>query len=114
MEKRGGADRAAFEKLGSRLCYVDGDYQAPATFSSIRRELGGCRRPAHYLAIPPVLFGVVGGPLGKSDCAKGARGIVEKPFGTDLASARAFDAILLDPFEGESIFRIDHYHGKTP
>src|SRR5260370_30536129 len=114
MEKRGGADRAAFEKLRSLLRYVDGDYQDPATFTSIRRELGGCRRPAHYLAIPPVLFGLVVEQLGKSGAAKGARVIIEKPFGTDLASARALNAILLGTFPENAIFRIDHYLGKSP
>jgi glucose-6-phosphate 1-dehydrogenase len=114
LEKHGGIDRVAFDKLFGLLRYVDGDYQDPATFSSIRRELGGCERPAHYLAIPPVLFGLVVEQLGKSDCAKGARVIIEKPFGTDLASARALNAILLGTFEEKSIFRIDHYLGKRP
>jgi glucose-6-phosphate 1-dehydrogenase len=114
LEKHGGIDRVAFDKLFGLLRYVDGDYQDPATFSSIRRELGGCERPAHYLAIPPVLFGLVVEQLGKSDCAKGARVIIEKPFGTDLASARALNAILLGTFEEQSIFRIDHYLGKRP
>ena len=114
LEKHGGIDRTAFDKLLGLLRYVDGDYQDPATFSSIRRELGGCGRPAHYLAIPPVLFGLVVQQLGKSDCAKDARVIIEKPFGTDLASARALNAILLGTFEEKSIFRIDHYLGKRP
>src|SRR5438034_11294595 len=56
LEKHGGVDRAAFDKLSGLLRYVDSDYQDPATFSAIRRELGSCERPAHYLAIPPVLF----------------------------------------------------------
>jgi len=114
LEKHGGVDRAAFEKLRSLLRYVDGDYQDPATFTSIRRELGGCRRPAHYLAIPPALFGLVVEQLGKSGAAKGARVIVEKPFGTNLGSARALNAILLGTFDEKSIFRIDHYLGKRP
>src|SRR5258708_3413810 len=114
LEKPGGVDRAALEKLRSLLRYVGGDCQAPATFTSIRRELGGCRRPAHYLAIPPMLFGLVVEQLGKSGAAKGARVIVEKPFGTDLASARALNALLLGTFDEKSIFRIDHYLGKRP
>src|ERR1700693_3567842 len=73
LEKHGGVDRGAFDKLSGLLRYVDGDYQDPATFSAIRRELGGCRRPAHYLAIPPTLFGLVVEQLGKSGCAKDAR-----------------------------------------
>jgi glucose-6-phosphate 1-dehydrogenase len=114
LEKHGGVDRAAFDKLRGLLRYVDGDYQDPATFSAIRRELGSCEHPAHYLAIPPVLFGLVVEQLGKAGAAKGARVIVEKPFGTDLASARSLNAILLGTFEEKSIFRIDHYLGKRP
>jgi glucose-6-phosphate 1-dehydrogenase len=114
LEKHGGVDRAAFDKLCGLLRYVDGDYKDPATFSAIRRELGSSKQPAHYLAIPPVLFGLVVEQLGKSGCGNGARVIVEKPFGTDLASARALNAILLGTFDESSIFRIDHYLGKRP
>jgi len=114
LEKHGAVDRAAFEKLCSLLHYVGGDYNNPATFAALRRELGSCGRPAHYLAIPPVLFGTVVEQLGKSGCTQGARVIVEKPFGTDLASARALNAILLGVFQEKNIFRIDHYLGKRP
>jgi len=64
LEKHGGIDHAAFEKLSGLLRYVDGDYNAPATFQAIRKELGSARRPAHYLAIPPALFGKVVEQLG--------------------------------------------------
>ncbi|MGD0297335.1 MAG: glucose-6-phosphate dehydrogenase [Bryobacteraceae bacterium] len=114
LEKHGGLDRAAFDKLLGLLRYVDGDYQDPATFQALRKELGSSERPAHYLAIPPVLFGLVVEQLGKADEAKSARVIVEKPFGTDLASARALNAILLKNFDERAIFRIDHYLGKRP
>jgi glucose-6-phosphate 1-dehydrogenase len=114
LQKHGGIDRAAFDKLNGLLRYVDGDYNDPRTFGAIREQLGSCRRPAHYLAIPPVLFGLVVEQLGKSNCASGARVIIEKPFGTDLASARALNAILLGTFEERAIFRIDHYLGKRP
>jgi glucose-6-phosphate 1-dehydrogenase len=114
LEKHGGIDRTAFDKLCGLLRYVDGDYKDPATFRAIRKELGPCERPAHYLAIPPVLCGLVVEQLGKSSCAKGARVIIEKPFGTDLASAQALNAILLGTFPEHAIFRIDHYLGKHP
>jgi len=114
LEKHGGLDRPAFDKLCNLLRYVDGDYNDPATFQAIRRELGSAQRPAHYLAIPPVLFGTVVEELGKSGCSTNARVIVEKPFGTDLASARALNHILLKIFRESSIFRIDHYLGKWP
>src|SRR3984957_8489369 len=89
VEKHGGLDLAAFAKLSTLLRYVDGDYKDPATFAALRKELGLAQHPAHYLAIPPVLFGVVVEQLGKSSCAHGARVIVEKPFGRDRESARA-------------------------
>src|SRR5260370_1453384 len=60
LEKHGGVDPAAFDKFCGLLRYVDGDYQSPATFQAIRKELGSAHRPAHYLAIPPMLFGAVG------------------------------------------------------
>src|SRR5947209_1736070 len=114
LEKHGGLDPAAFATLRGRLRYVDGDYQDPATFQAIRKELGAARRPAHYLAIPPVLFELVVEQLGKADCTNGARVIVEKPFGHDVASARELNRVLLGAFDETSIFRIDHYLGKRP
>jgi glucose-6-phosphate 1-dehydrogenase len=114
IEKHGGLDSAAFEKLMGLLRYIDGDYKDPATFQTLRRELGSAQHPAHYLAIPPVLFGLVVEQLAKSGCDKGARVIIEKPFGRDLASALDLNRTLLSIFNEKSIFRIDHYLGKQP
>jgi glucose-6-phosphate 1-dehydrogenase len=114
VEKHGGLDAAAFEKLSSLLRYVDGDYKDATTFQAIRQELGSAQRPAHYLAIPPVLFGLVVEQLEKSGCNAGARVIIEKPFGRDLGSARDLNRILLGAFDESRIFRIDHYLGKRP
>jgi len=114
LEHHGGLDPDAFRALADRLRYVDGDYRDTTTFQAVRRELGSSRRPAHYLAIPPVLFEVVVEQLGKTGCANGARVIVEKPFGRDAASARALNRVLLGAFDESSIFRIDHYLGKQP
>ena len=114
LEAHGDLDPAAFSKLSSLLRYIDGDYEHPATFAALRKELGAAQHPAYYLAIPPAMFGVVVNHLGTSGCTRGARVIVEKPFGTDLASARALNRILLDHFDEASIFRIDHYLGKAP
>jgi glucose-6-phosphate 1-dehydrogenase len=114
LEKHGGLDPAAFEKLSGLLRYVDGDYTDPATFQGLRKELKGAKRPAHYLAIPPVLFGTVVEQLAKSGCAQSARVIVEKPFGNDLASAQELNRILHAAFPESGIFRIDHYLGKRP
>jgi len=112
LQKHGGLDSAAFEKLMSLLRYVDGDYQDPATFAALRKELKGAKSPAHYLAIPPVLFETVVQHLADSNCGRGARVIVEKPFGHDLASAQELNRVLLGTFDEADIFRIDHYLGK--
>jgi glucose-6-phosphate 1-dehydrogenase len=114
LEKHGGVDPTAFEKLSGLLRYVDGDYQDPATFAALRRELKDAQHPAYYLAIPPSLFETVVEQLAKSGGSKGARVIVEKPFGHDLASARELNKILLGIFREFDIFRIDHYLGKQP
>jgi glucose-6-phosphate 1-dehydrogenase len=114
LEKHGGIDAAACEKLNGLLRYVDGDYNDAATFQAICKELNGAQRPAHYLAIPPLLFETVVDQLAKSGSAKGARVIVEKPFGHDLASAQELDRILHAAFPESAIFRIDHYLGKRP
>jgi len=108
----GGVDEAQFARLLALLRYVDGDYNDPATFRALQKELGAATRPVHYLAIPPSLFGVVVQALGASGCAKNARVIIEKPFGHDAASARALNETLHSVFPESSIFRIDHYLGK--
>jgi glucose-6-phosphate 1-dehydrogenase len=114
VEKHGGINPAAFDKLCSMLRYVDGDYKDPGTFEALRKELGSAQRPAHYLAIPPVLFGTVVEQLAKAGCQNGARVIIEKPFGHDLASAQNLNETLLGTFNEKTIFRIDHYLGKRP
>ena len=113
LEKHGGGvDEKAFAKLVQLLQYIDGDYQDPATFEQLREALGAAARPAHYLAIPPGLFGSVVEALGKSGCAKNARVVVEKPFGRNLASAQKLNAVLHAVLPEPAIFRIDHYLGK--
>jgi glucose-6-phosphate 1-dehydrogenase len=114
VERHGAFDAAAFDRLAGLLQYVDGDYSDSATFQKIKADLGAARRPAHYLAIPPVLFGKVVEQLAASGCTAGSRVIVEKPFGRDLASARKLNAILRASFDEDHIFRIDHYLGKRP
>jgi glucose-6-phosphate 1-dehydrogenase len=114
VEKHGGLDPEAFEKLSKLLRYVGGDYTTAATFDTLRKQLNGAKHPAHYLAIPPVLFGTVVEHLEKSGSAQGARIVVEKPFGRDLASAQQLNQTIQRVFPESSIFRIDHYLGKQP
>ena len=110
----GGLDAEAFAKLATRLSYVAGDYQDPATFDKLRQALGSAERPLFYLAIPPSLFGTVASGLARSGCAAEARVVVEKPFGRDLASAKALNATLHQSFPEPAVYRIDHFLGKEP
>lgn len=108
-------DPAAFDRLMALLNYVSGDYNDVATFTALKAALGGAKRPAFYLAIPPSLFATVIQSLAQAGLAgltQEARVIVEKPFGRDLASARELNAVAQAVFPESSIFRIDHYLGK--
>jgi glucose-6-phosphate 1-dehydrogenase len=110
----GGLDEKAFEILKGRLQYVDGDYGDPATFLKLKAALGDAKRPAHYLAIPPSMFPTVTERLAAAGVTANARIIVEKPFGRDLASAKALNETLHKVFDESAIFRIDHFLGKEP
>src|SRR5271170_7607759 len=114
LVQHGGLDPDAWPKLSALLQYVDGDYADFTTFQALRAALGSAEHPAHYLAIPPFLFAEVIEQLVKSGSAKGARIIVEKPFGHDLASAQELNRILHSAFDEPAIFRIDHYLAKGP
>ncbi len=113
IKRSGGIDdRRALQRLLSLLKYVSGNYEDPKTFTAIKSALGGARRPAYYLAIPPSLFEIVIKALGATNLAKNARVIVEKPFGRDLASAKQLNQAARAVFPEDSIFRIDHFLGK--
>lgn len=114
VEKHGGIDSVAFEKLSGFLRYVDGDYNDAATFQALHREMGKAQRPAYYLAIPPGAFAKVVEQLSQFERTDHARVIIEKPFGRDRASARSLNNVLLKTFKEKTIFRIDHYLGKSP
>ncbi|HEX6316540.1 MAG TPA: glucose-6-phosphate dehydrogenase [Gemmatimonadaceae bacterium] len=112
VEQAGEVDEALFTRLAANLRYVQGDYATPGTYDALRSALGDAARPLHYLAVPPTMFEAVIRGLGASGCSRNARIIVEKPFGRDLASARALTATLHASFDERDIFRIDHYLGK--
>jgi glucose-6-phosphate 1-dehydrogenase len=114
LAEHGGVDEAAFARLSQQLQYIDGDYGDAQTFARLRQALGDAQHPLHYLAIPPSMFVPVVKGLASSGCSRGARVIVEKPFGRDLASARALNRTLHRFFREHDIFRIDHYLGKEP
>ncbi len=113
VEQHGGLDSEGFAKLMSLLRYVDGDYADATTFQQVRKQLGSAQHPLHYLAIPPNLFGEVVKQLQASGCSAGARVVVEKPFGRNLASAKQLSETLQLAFPESHIFRIDHYLGKN-
>jgi glucose-6-phosphate 1-dehydrogenase len=113
IKKFGGIDdQPALRHLLSLLLYVDGNYNDPGTFIALKKALGEARRPAHYLAIPPALFATVIKGLGAARLADQARVIIEKPFGRDLASARALNRVARSVFPENAIFRIDHFLAK--
>jgi glucose-6-phosphate 1-dehydrogenase len=114
LEQHGGIEPDAFARLASRLQYVDGNYSDDATYVNLRLVLADAQHPLHYLAIPPSMFETVAAGLARSGCATGARIIVEKPFGRDLASAQSLDATLHSYFHESAIWRIDHFLGKEP
>jgi glucose-6-phosphate 1-dehydrogenase len=114
LQEHGAFDAAAFARFAAQLSYVGGDYNDPATYARLRAALGSASRPLYYLAIPPSLFPTVVEQLARAGITAGARVVVEKPFGRDLASAQALNAILTAAFPERAIFRIDHYLGKEP
>jgi glucose-6-phosphate 1-dehydrogenase len=114
LEHHGGLNQAAYEKLCSRLVYIDGDYSEPSTYDKVCTALQHTVRPLYYLAIPPSMFATVVEGLSRTGCLREPRVVVEKPFGRDLASARELNGILRSAFADHSVFRIDHFLGKEP
>ncbi len=110
-----GLDAAAYERLCGLVRYARGTYDDSQTYASLREALAGAERPVHYLAIPPTLFATVVDHLGNAGLAgEQSRVVVEKPFGRDLASAKALNYALHRVFPEERCFRIDHFLGKSP
>jgi len=105
-------DQSVLRRLLPLLRYVAGNYNDPGTFLSLKEALASARRPAHYLAIPPAFFTPVIEGLAAAGLTSEARVIVEKPFGRDLASARALNRVARAAFPEDSIFRIDHFLAK--
>ena len=113
VENHGGIDRDAFADLMRSLTYIDGDYGEAATFTQLADVIGPNGHPAHYLAIPPKVFGLVFEQLGRTGTARGGRVIIEKPFGQGLDTAQALNRMVHEIFDERDVFRIDHYLGKN-
>jgi glucose-6-phosphate 1-dehydrogenase len=114
IEEQGPAEQEALGRLLARLRYIEGDTNDPATFDRLREALGAAEHPLFYLETPPSLFGSVVRGLAEADLTDGARVVIEKPFGHDLASARELNRELLEVIGEDQIFRIDHFLGKEP
>jgi glucose-6-phosphate 1-dehydrogenase len=101
-----------FERFAARLSYLQGDFGDAGTFERLRAALGDARRPVFYLEIPPFLFGTVVAGLSAAGLTENARVVVEKPFGHDLASARALNEEIHEHIDESQLYRIDHFLGK--
>jgi glucose-6-phosphate 1-dehydrogenase len=101
-----------FERLAARVSYVQGDFADPGTYERLATAIGRARTPVFYLETPPSLFATVVKGLADAGLTKNARVLIEKPFGHDLASAKALAAELHRSIEEEQIFRVDHFLGK--
>jgi len=105
-------DPEAFDRLAHRLSYVSGDFGEASTYKKVADAIEGSSQPVFYLEIPPFLFGRVVKGLRDAGVTTNARIVVEKPFGHDLASARALAAELHQSVDESQIYRIDHFLGK--
>src|SRR5918994_1499707 len=107
-------DRKVLDKLLKRLTYVAGDYSKDETYKRVSEVVGGAPTAGLYLESPPALFATVVRGLGKAGLTDGARVVIEKPFGHDLASAEELNRSLHEVLDESQIMRIDHYLGKEP
>lgn len=107
-------DESVFERLARRVSYLRGDFTDAATYQALAERLNGHVHPLFYLEIPPALFAPVVAALGQAGLTANSRVAVEKPFGHDLASARALNADLHEVLREEQILRIDHFVAKQP
>ena len=105
-------DEEVFKRFAARLSYVSGDFTDPAMYARVGAAIPGAQTPVFYLEIPPFLFGTVVKGLSEAGLTDGARIVVEKPFGHDLASARELAQDLHQYVDESQILRIDHYLGK--
>jgi glucose-6-phosphate 1-dehydrogenase len=105
-------DEATFARFANRLTYVSGDFSDAGTYKRLAAVVGDAHMPMFYLEIPPSLFGMVIGHLTDAGLTANGRVVVEKPFGHDLASARALAADIHKHIDESQLFRIDHFLGK--
>ena len=107
-------DTPAARTMLGLLRYVDGDLDDPATYTAMSNEIGTGTRALFYLEVPPVLFGRIAQGISEAGRADGARVMVEKPFGTDLASAQQLNQTMQRFFPEDAVYRVDHWLGLDP
>jgi glucose-6-phosphate 1-dehydrogenase len=107
-------DEKVLDEFLGCLSYIGGDAEEGAIYDRLRTALGGATTPLFYVATPPSTFLDVADELAAADLVGNARLVVEKPFGTDLHSARELNTRLTAIFPEERLFRIDHFLGKEP
>ncbi len=105
-------DEEVFERFAKRLSYRSGDFTAPDTYQAVAKAMGAASNPVFYLEIPPSLFGTVIKNLAEAGLTKTAKVVVEKPFGHDLASAKALNDEIHAHLDESQLYRIDHFLGK--
>ena len=118
----GEVDERAWSRFAPNLSYISGDYADPATYAALDKQLkthekkwGSAANHIFYLATPPDIVETIVKMIGKANLAQDkqrVRIVVEKPFGHDLDSAIALNALLTTVFDETQIYRIDHYMGK--
>jgi glucose-6-phosphate 1-dehydrogenase len=112
IEAGGDVDEKTFDRFAARLSYVSGDFSDAGTFERVAEAIRDARNPVFYLEIPPFLFGAVIKGLADAELTKNARVVVEKPFGHDVASARALNEEIHSYIDESQLYRIDHFLGK--
>jgi glucose-6-phosphate 1-dehydrogenase len=108
------ADSPSARTMLGLLRYVDGDLDDPATYTAMSDEIGDGTRALFYLEVPPVLFGRIARGISEAGRADGARVMVEKPFGTDLAGAQRLNETMQSFFPEDAVYRVDHWLGLDP
>jgi glucose-6-phosphate 1-dehydrogenase len=105
---------ASAQKMLGLLRYVDGDLGDDATYKAMSDAVGDGQKILFYLEVPPVLFGRIAEGIATAGRTKGARIMVEKPFGTDLASSRQLNDTMHKFFPEDAIFRVDDWLAFDP
>jgi glucose-6-phosphate 1-dehydrogenase len=105
-------DEEVFDRFAARLSYLSGDFGDAGTYERLAQAVGAAKSPVFYLEIPPSLFGMVIKGLSDAGLTGSARVVVEKPFGHDLASARALNDEVHSYIDESQLYRIDHFLGK--